>query len=458
MTAAESEEPPPRLHAVPDVAREPRHDHDYAAEQIVLGAMMLSEVALDAAAEIVKAADFYKPGHIVLFSAILGQRANAEPSDPAAIVHVLSISGDLGKVGGAEYVHDLIEAVPTAANAGWYANVVAEHAQWRDLGRAGIRIAQMVNEHAIEIDEARNRAEQFLLEATVRRERRESSRWKDIVGPAIDAVEAAGTRTGQLGMSTGIIDLDKMVNGLRAGQLVILGGRPAMGKSIFAIDIARHTSMRHGIRTAVFSLEMSRPEIANRILAAEARIALRDLENGKLTDTEWSRLARFDAEMRNAPLDIDDSPNMNLAEIRSKVRGMHRREAIGLVVVDYLQLMSSTGRSENRSLEVAELSRGLKLLAKEIGCPVIAASQLNRNSDGRADKRPQLTDLRESGGIENDADIVILLHRDSYYDAKKRPGEIDLIVAKNRNGPMGVVVASAQLHYTRIVDFAMPAS
>lgn len=456
MTAAESE--PTRLHAVPDEARGGRADHDIAAEQIVIGAMMMASEAVDAAVEIVEAGDFYRPVHGALFAAIVGQRAKSEPTDAAAIAHVLDVSGDLARVGGGPYLADLLATVPVTASVGWYARVVAEHAQWRGLSRAGVRIAQLANDHGIDVDEARNRAERYLMEATEGRERSEGGRWKDLVGPAFDAIEAAGKRTGPLGLPVGIIDLDAMLNGLRPGQLVILGGRPGMGKSIFGVDIARHAAMKCRVNTAVFSLEMSTPEIVNRILSGESGVPLRSIEKGALTEQDWTKLARRAGEIDEAPLTIDDSPNMTLAEIRSKVRRLHRREPLGLVVVDYLQLLTTSSRSDNRAIEVAELSRGLKLLAKEIGCPVVAASQLNRNPDGRADKRPQLSDLRESGGIENDADIVILLHRDAYYDEAKRPGEVDLIVAKNRNGPMGCVVACAQLHFTRIVDFAMDPS
>lgn len=438
---------------ITDEPRQLHTGHDIAAEQIVLGAMMLSDQATDEAAEIVRATDFYQPRHATLFTAIIGLRAKGEPAEATALTRLLIQTGDIAKI-DATYLHDLIAAVPTAASVSWYAQVVAEHAQWRNLATAATRIAQMAGERNLTIAEACDRADRFLTEATVRHDRKTGQAWREIIGPAVDAIEAAGDRDEPLGLPTGIADLDRMLYGLRPGQLVILGGRPGMGKSILAIDIARHNAMRHKTRAAVFSLEMSTPEIANRIISAETNIPGRALEKGRLSDADWVKVTRFQAELLDAPLVIDDSADATLADIRSKVRQMHRREPLGLVVVDYLQLMATSGRSENRALEVAEMSRGLKLLAKEIGCPVVAASQLNRNPEGRADRRPQLSDLRESGGIEQDADIVILLHRDAYYDPNSRPGEVDLIVAKNRNGPLGSIAACAQLHYTRIVDFA----
>lgn len=452
MTAAEAE--PRHLHSVADEG-ERGQPHDLGAEQIVLGAMMLSPVAVDAAAEILRARDFYRPNHGNLFTTITAQRDAGEPVDPTAILHRLAASGEIGKY-GPTYLHDLVASVPTAANVGWYAAVVREHAERRDLHRAGVQIAQTANEQGLSLAEARNLAEKHLTDATVRGGHAAARTWQEIIGPAIAAIQAAGERTGLLGMSVGLVDLDKMLNGLRPGQLVVVGARPGMGKSIFAIDIARRAAMRDKTPTAVFSLEMSTAELANRIISAETSIAGRAIENGRLNDDEWVKVARFSGELAEAPLIIDDTAPLTFAELRSRARQLHRKHGLGLVVVDYLQLMASEEkRADNRSVEVAELSRGLKLLAKELSCPIIAASQLNRNPDGRVDKRPQLSDLRESGGIENDADIVVLLHRDDYYDSKSpRVGEIDIIVAKNRNGPLGCVAAIAQLHLTRIVDKA----
>jgi replicative DNA helicase len=455
MTAAPDEGP--HLHAVPDSDQSAVRDHDLDAERIVLGAMMLSVDAADDAAEIVTAASFYRAAHGTLFGAILALRSKGEPTDPVTVAHAMMPSGDLARIGGPVYLAELIEAVPTAAMVGWFARIVAEHAEWRHLTRAGVRVVQMARERTIALADARNRAQLYIHEATTSNVKSDGSRLRDLIGPALDAAEAAAKHEGPIGLATGLHDLDEMLNGLRSGQLVLVGGRPGMGKSIFAVDMARHAAMRLNVPTVIFSLEMSKAELTNRIISSETGVPLRTIETGKLSDREWSTLARRTGEIGDAPLIIDDSPSLDLAEIRAKARRLHQRSGLGLVVVDYLQLLSATTRSENRSLEVGEFSRGLKLLARELECPVIAASQLNRNAEARADRRPAIADLRESGSLEQDSDIVILLHRDAYYDPKKRPGEVDLIVAKNRNGPMGAITACAQLHLTRIVDFAADA-
>jgi replicative DNA helicase len=452
MTAAEAE--PRHLHPVAD---QPQSNipHDLGAEQVVLGAMMLSPEATDAASEVLRASDFYRANHGSLFSTILAQRDAGEPLDPAAITHRLVAAGEIAKY-GPTYLHDLVSSVPTAANVGWYANVVREHAERRDLHRAAVQIAQVATSPGLDVAEARNLAEKALTEATVRGGRISARMWRDIIGPALAAIETASERSGIQGLSSGLKDLDRMLNGLRPGQLVIVGARPGMGKSIFAVDIARRAAMKEKIPTALFSLEMSTEELANRIISAETGIPSRAVETGRLSDKDWTTVARFAGELAEAPLIIEDAAPLTFPDLRTRARQLHRKHGLGLVIVDYLQLMASEEKkAENRAVEVADLSRGLKLLAKELSCPVVAASQLNRNPDSRADKRPQLSDLRESGGIENDADIVVLLHREDYYDPKsKRAGEVDLIVAKNRNGPLGTVVAAAQLHFTRFVDMA----
>jgi len=258
------------------------------------------------------------------------------------------------------------------------------------------------------------------------------------------------------GVPTGFSDLDRLLNGLHPGQLIIVAGRPGLGKSTVSMDFARNAAIRSNCASAIFSLEMSKIEMVMRLLSAEARVPLHVLRSGQLTDDDWSKLARRMGEISEAPIFVDDTPSMNLMEIRAKARRLKQRHNLKLLVVDYLQLMTSPKRTESRQQEVADLSRGLKLLAKEIECPVIAVSQLNRGPEQRTDKRPQLSDLRESGSIEQDADVVILLHRDDYYDKESpRAGEADFIVAKHRNGPTDTVTVAAQLHLSRFVDMAI---
>jgi replicative DNA helicase len=273
---------------------------------------------------------------------------------------------------------------------------------------------------------------------------------------ALDEIEAIGSRGGGVtGVPTGFADLDALTNGLHAGQMIVIAARPAIGKSTLALDFARAAAVKHGMATVMFSLEMSRNEVTMRLLSAEARVSLQHMRTGQMGDEDWTRLARRMSEVVDAPLFIDDSPNMSMMEIRSKCRRLKQRHDLKMVIIDYLQLMSSPRRVENRQQEVSEMSRSLKLLAKEIEVPVIAISQLNRGPEQRTDKRPLLSDLRESGSIEQDSDVVILLHREDYYEHESpRAGEADLIVAKHRNGPTATVTVAFQGHYSRFVDMA----
>jgi replicative DNA helicase len=262
-----------------------------------------------------------------------------------------------------------------------------------------------------------------------------------------------GHKGGLSGVPTGFRDLDALTNGLHPGQLVVIAGRPGLGKSTLGMDFMRSASVKHGQASVLFSLEMGKSEITMRLLSAESRVQLQSMRNGQMSDNDWNKVARRMGEVAGAPLFIDDSPNLTMMEIRAKSRRLKQRHDLKLVVVDYLQLMTSPRRVESRQQEVAEMSRSLKLLAKELNVPVIAISQLNRGAEQRADKRPQLSDLRESGAIEQDADIVILLHREDFYDKESpRAGEADLIVAKNRNGPTMDLPVSSSLHYSCFVD------
>jgi replicative DNA helicase len=273
---------------------------------------------------------------------------------------------------------------------------------------------------------------------------------------ALDEIEAIGSHGGVLtGVPTGFSDLDVLTNGLHPGQMVVIAARPGMGKSTLALDFARAAAIRNSMTTVLFSLEMARNEITMRLLSAEARVPLQTMRTGQMNDDDWARLARRMSEVADAPLYIDDSPNMSMMEIRAKCRRLKQRHDLKFVIVDYLQLMSSPKRVENRQQEVSDLSRSLKLLAKELEVPVVALSQLNRGPEQRTDKKPMLSDLRESGSIEQDSDVVILLHREDVYERESpRAGEADLIVAKHRNGPVATVTVAFQGHYSRFVEMA----
>ncbi|WP_432136572.1 replicative DNA helicase [Streptomyces sp. bgisy154] len=431
---------------------------DLDAEQSVLGGMLLSKDAIADVVEILKGHDFYKPAHETIYQAILDVYAKGEPADPITIAAELTKRGEINKVGGASYLHTLVQTVPTAANAEYYAEIVHERAVLRRLVEAGTRITQMGYAADDDIDEIVNRAQAEIYAVTEQRTSEDYLPLGDIMEGALDEIEAIGSRSGEMtGVPTGFTDLDALTNGLHPGQMIVIAARPAMGKSTLALDFARAASIKHNLPSVIFSLEMGRNEIAMRLLSAEARVALHHMRSGTMTDEDWTRLARRMPEVSSAPLYIDDSPDLSMMEIRAKCRRLKQRNDIKLVIIDYLQLMQSGGakRSESRQQEVSDMSRNLKLLAKELEVPVIALSQLNRGPEQRTDKKPMVSDLRESGSIEQDADMVILLHREDAYEKESpRAGEADIIVGKHRNGPTATITVAFQGHYSRFVDMA----
>jgi len=431
---------------------------DLEAEQSVLGGMLLSKEAIADVVEILKGHDFYKPAHETIYQAILDVYARGEPADPITIAAELTKRGEINRVGGASYLHSLVQAVPTAANAAYYAEIVHDRAVLRRLVEAGTRITQMGYAADDDVDEIVNRAQAEIYAVTEQRTSEDYLPLGDIMEGALDEIEAIGSRSGEMtGVPTGFTDFDALTNGLHPGQMIVIAARPAMGKSTLALDFARTAAIKHNLPSVIFSLEMGRNEIAMRLLSAEARVALHHMRSGTMTDDDWTRLARRMPDVSAAPLYIDDSPNLSMMEIRAKCRRLKQRNDLKLVVIDYLQLMQSgsTRRAESRQQEVSEMSRNLKLLAKELEIPVIALSQLNRGPEQRTDKKPMVSDLRESGSIEQDADMVILLHREDAYEKESpRAGEADLIVAKHRNGPTATITVAFQGHYSRFVDMA----
>jgi replicative DNA helicase len=430
--------------------------HDVAAEQCVLGGMLLSKDAISDVIEAIRPSDHYRPAHQIVHEAILDLYGRGEPADAITVANELTRRGDLPRIGGAPYLHTLIASVPTAANAGYYAKIVRERAILRRLVEAGTRIVQMGYTGDADADEIVDRAQAEVYAVTDRRIAEDYHPLSEIMPGALDEIESIGSRGGQMtGVPTGFADLDGLTNGLHPGQMVVIAARPAVGKSALALDFARSATIRAGLPTVLFSLEMGRNEITMRLLAAEAKVPMNLMRTGQLTDDDWGRLAKRMSEVADAPLFIDDSPNMSLMEIRAKCRRLKQRHDLKMVIIDYLQLMSSPKRVENRQQEVSEMSRSLKLLAKELEVPVVALSQLNRGPEQRQDKKPMLSDLRESGSIEQDADVVILLHREDAYEKESpRAGEADLIVAKHRNGPTATVTVAFQGHYSRFVDMA----
>lgn len=430
--------------------------HDLLAEQSALGGMLLSKDAVADVVEVVRGTDFYIPKHEIIYDAILTLYSHGEPTDVITVTDELTKIGELSRAGGAEYLHTLTSLVPTAANAGYYANIVAEKALLRRLVEAGTRITQMGYKAEGEVLDLVNNAQAEIYSVTGNQETEDYVPLTEAVTVAIDEIEAAKHKDGSMtGVPTGFAELDELTNGLHPGQMVIVAARPALGKSTLALDFARAAAIKHDMPTIFFSLEMGRSEIAMRLLSAEATVPLQNMRKGTVDNRDWTTIASTRGRINDAPLYIDDSPNMTLVEIRAKCRRLKQRVGLKMVIIDYLQLMTSGKRVESRQQEVSEFSRALKLLAKELQVPVIALSQLNRGPEQRADKLPALSDLRESGSIEQDADVVILLHRESAYEKDNpRAGEADLIVAKHRNGPTRTVTVAFQGMYSRFTDMA----
>jgi replicative DNA helicase len=427
---------------------------DVIAEQSVLGGMLLSKDAISDVVEILRERDFYRPAHELIYDAIVDLYGRGEPADPVTVSAELTKRGDLVRAGGAPYLHTLISSVPTAANAGYYAKIIRERAIMRRLVEAGTKIVQLGYTDEGEVDDAVDQAQAEVFAVTERRESDDYVQLSQLMPEAYDEIEKIASGVTGQGVKTGFKDLDALTNGFHPGNMIVLAARPAVGKSTLGLDIARYASIHKRETSVIFSLEMSRSEITMRMLSAEARVPLNNIRSGRLSEEEWARMARRMGEISDAPMFIDDSPNLSLMEIRAKSRRLKQRHDLKLIVIDYLQLMTSGKRVENRQQEVSEFSRQLKLLAKELNVPVVAISQLNRSPEQRSDKKPMLSDLRESGSIEQDADLVILLHREDLYDSQNRSGEADLIVAKHRNGPTRTIVVSAQLHLARFTDMA----
>ena len=381
--------------------------HDVAAEQCVLGGMLLSKDAISDVIEVIRPADHYRPAHQLIHEAVLDLYSRGEPADAITVANELTRRGEIARVGGGPYLHTLIASVPTAANAGYYARIVRERAILRRLVEAGTRIVQFGYAGEADADDLVDRAQAEVFAVTDRRVSEDYLSLSEIMPGALDEIEAIGSRGGVLtGVPTGFADLDALTNGLHPGQMIVIAARPAVGKSTLALDFARAAAIRHGMATVLFSLEMGRNEITMRLLSAEARVPMHTMRTGQMNDDDWARLARRMSEVADAPLFIDDSPNMSLMEIRAKCRRLKQRNDLRFVIIDYLQLMSSPKRVENRQQEVSEMSRSLKLLAKELEVPVIALSQLNRGPEQRTDKRPLLSDLRESGCMTEDTALL----------------------------------------------------
>ena len=431
--------------------------HNLEAEESVLGSMMLSAEAIADVIEVVRPADFYRSANAKIFETLRDIYGRGDPVDAITAVEELKRRSLLAEVGGHLYISELVERVPTPASAGSYARIVGETALLRRLISAAGDIIERAFAAPEEPERVADEAEQRIYEVARHDEKEQVASLRELVDQAMTDLEKIQNRESAFaGVPTGFRDVDALLSGMQAGNLIIVAARPGVGKSSFVTNVARNVAVDAGFPIAMFSLEMSRWEIGMRLLCAEARVPWDAIRNKRVGAEDWSRIAQAADTLHDAPLFIVDSGNVTLVDIRAKARRLAaRRQGLGMIIVDYLQLMSHSRRVENRQQEIAEISRGLKMLAKELDIPVVAVSQLNRDPERRQDKRPQLSDLRESGALEQDADVVMFIHRDDVDPAKK--GLADLIVAKHRNGPTDTLPLTFLPHLTQFRSFA-PAS
>lgn len=431
--------------------------HNLDAERSLLGAMLLSRDAIAAAMEVCQADHFYKPAHAHVFDAINALYNLGEPSDPITVADELSRAGVLDMVGGLPSLVELQTDTPATSNAAHYAKIIEEHAILRRMIWVAGEIAELGYSVPDDVAAAIDRAETLVFDVAERRVTDSLNPLSELLAASMDRLEQLYERGESItGVPTGYLDLDERLYGLQPNALVIVGARPAMGKTAFALGMASHAAVVARVPTLVFSLEMSCDEITNRLLVSEARVDASRMRNGRLIESDWSKISNAIGRLGDAPLYIDDNPNITVMEIRAKARRLKARSGgLGLIIVDYLQLMSGGSNPENRQLEVSAISRGLKILARELEVPVVALSQLSRQLESRSDKRPTLADLRESGSLEQDADVVMFLYRDEMYNPESADkGMAEVIVAKHRNGPTGKVKMVFHDHHTRFANMA----
>lgn len=436
--------------------------HSIEAESSVLGGLLLDNGAWDRVGDLLVDNDFYRHEHKLIYAA-MGTLINAsKPADVITVNEQLQNLGKADEMGGLAYLNSLAQYVPSASNIRRYAEIVRERSILRKLVSASDEIAtNAFNPQGKAIDRILDEAEQRIFNIG-----EEGSRMKQgfqsmdtLVVELLDRVQEMADNPNEItGVPTGFYDLDRMTSGLQAGDMVVLAARPSMGKTAFAINIAEHVALNEGLPVAVFSMEMGASQLAVRVVGSIGRIDQGHLRTGKLTDDEWPRLTEAIEKLRTVSLHIDETPGLTSSELRANARRLSRQcGKLGLIVVDYLQLMSGSSGSggDNRATELGEISRGLKMLAKELQCPVIALSQLNRSVEQRTDKRPMMSDLRESGAIEQDADIIMFIYRDDYYNKdSKEPGVAEIIIGKQRNGPTGTVKLTFLKNLTRFESLA----
>ncbi|MEC9033965.1 MAG: replicative DNA helicase [Actinomycetota bacterium] len=427
-------------------------------EAALLGTMLLSRDAIADALQIVEPSHFYKPSHIHVFEAICDLYGAGEPADVNTVGDSLNRRGYLEKMGGKSFLLELQAGSPSVTSAARYAKIVTEHATLRTLIGVGNEITEIGYSQPDDVVKAVDEAENLVFQVSQRRTTESMERIGPLLQGNLDRLEALADSTKDvIGTPTGFRDFDNLLSGLQDNSLIIVGGRPATGKTAFGLNIATNIAIS-GLPTLVFNMEMSQLELSQRILCSEARVDSRKVRNGQLNDQDWTRINQGLGMLDELQLYIDDNPNLSIMEIRGKARRLKSKVGkLGVIVVDYLQLMTGRSNAESRQVEVAEISRGLKILARELETPVIGLSQLSRGLEARQDKRPMLSDLRESGSIEQDADVVAFVYRDEVYNPESPDaGTAEIIVAKHRNGPTGTIRLGFLPHYTRFQDMARP--
>ncbi|MCP5268708.1 MAG: replicative DNA helicase [Zoogloeaceae bacterium] len=440
--------------------------HSVEAEQSVIGGLLLDNSAYDKISDLISDTDFYRDEHRRIFRAVQRMLERAKPVDVVTVAEALDAAGETEHTGGLAYLGELAQNTPSAANIRRYGEIVRERAILRQLVTAGDEIASSAlnplgREPKTLLDEAE--AKVFAIAESGMRHQTGFQHINPLLTQVVERIQELHDRDNPsdiTGIPTGYNDLDKMTSGLQPGDLVIVAGRPSMGKTSLALNMAEHVAIDYGAPVAVFSMEMGGAQLAMRMLASVGRLNQQNVRTGKLNDDEWSRLSYALGKIHEKAIYIDETPALNPIDLRARARRLHRQcGKLGLIVIDYLQLMSGSSAGENRATEISEISRSLKGLAKELECPVIALSQLNRSLEQRPNKRPVMSDLRESGAIEQDADVIMFIYRDEVYNPdSQEKGTAEIIIGKQRNGPIGTVRLSFLGEYTRFENFAAPGS
>lgn len=430
--------------------------HSVEAEQAVIGAMIMDKDAITVASEIISGDDFYQRQYGVVFETMVELHNEGVPVDLLTLQNRLKEKDVPAEISNMEYVRDLLSAVPTSANIKYYADMVAKNALLRRLIKVNEEIANTCYLGQDSLEDILESTEKKIFDIVQKRDGGEFVPISQVVVNTLEKIEATSKQKGQVtGIPTGFIDLDYKTSGLQPSDLVLIAARPSMGKTAFVLNLAQHMAFRHGVTAAIFSLEMSKEQLVNRLLALESKVDAQTLRNGKLNDEDWEKLIEAAGIIGKSNLIIDDTAGISIAELRSKCRKFKLENNLGIIIIDYLQLMSGSGKTESRQQEISDISRSLKSLARELNVPVIALSQLSRAVEQRPDHRPMLSDLRESGAIEQDADVVMFIYRDDYYNKDTELKNIaEIIIAKQRNGPIGTVNLVWMPQYTKFANMS----